>query len=383
MNSNEIQKPRIALMTYSIDGRMAKGTAIVARKSVDEIIKHKDEFDITFIHFDKTEDPIYTHGIREVIFPRFKWNVLNRRFFRMMYYFLSTKDRYDVVHWFQARLYPFFWLAPAKYIIASLHGAGDWDKNAPFDMMRHVFNWSARLCNKKIRYALAGSEYAKNDIVKYYKIAPERVVVIHNGAEAMYYPRPAEEIVAVKKKYNLPERFVMNVARLNHNKNAFTVIRAFVKYLKDSGDMETQFVNIGAKGVEEVAVKEFIEQSGYKDRITLVGYVEIEDLAAFYCSSQGLVFPLLFEGFGLPIIEAMKCGTPAVISETSFPEITNNESILVNPYSEEDIAHAIKELLTNTARKESMIKNGLALSAKFTWEELGRQTMDLYKGLMK
>lgn len=376
-------KPKIALMTYAIDGRMAKGTAIVARKNVEELTKYKDQFDLTFIHFDKIEDPIYTHGIREVIFPTFKWKIFNRRFFRMMYYFFTTKDQYDIVHWFQARLYPFFWLAPTKHIIASLHGAGDWDKNAPFDMMRHVFNWSARLFNKKIRYALAGSQYAKNDIIKHYNIADERVLVVHYGAEAMYYPRPQEEITILRQKYNLPDKFVMNVARLNHNKNAFTVIRSFVKYLKDSGDTETCFVNIGAKGVEEEQVKAFIENSGYKDRITLVGYVETEDLAGFYCSSLGLVFPLLFEGFGLPIIEAMKCGIPTIISKTAYPEITTTEAILVDPYSEAEIASAIVLMLTDSTKRDSLIENGKRFAAPFTWEEMGRNLVKIYNGLLK
>lgn len=379
---NNPRKPRVALMTYAVDGRKAKGTAIVARKSVESLIRHADEFDITFIHFDKTEDPIYAHGIKEVILPRFRFNVFNRRFFRMLYYFITTKDRYDIVHWYQARLYPFFWLAPTRHIMASLHGAGDWDPSAPFDMMRHVFNWSARLFNKKITYALAGSEYAKKDIIKYYKIDADRVKVVHYGAEDRYYPRTEEEIIAVKKRYNLPERFVMNIARLNHNKNAFTVIRSFVKYLKDSGDAETNFVNIGAVGVEEIQVREFIAQSGYQDRIMLVDYVEIEDLPAFYCSSQGLVFPLLFEGFGLPIIEAMKCGVATIISETAFPEITNNEATLVDPYSEQAIASAIDVLLHNTERKNMLIKNGLTFSKDYTWEEMGNNIMRLYRSLM-
>ena len=134
-----MNKLKVALMTYSIDGRKAKGTAIVARKCAEALIGAKDNIELTFIHYENSNDPIYSYGVREVIFPEFRWRFLNRRSLRQIYYFLTTKDRFDIIHWFQPRLYPFFWFAPAKYLVVTLNGAGDIAGVNHFDFMRQGF----------------------------------------------------------------------------------------------------------------------------------------------------------------------------------------------------------------------------------------------------
>ena len=173
------EKIRVGLMTYAIDGRKAKGTAVVARKSVEALLRARDRFDLTFLHFEKSDDWVYQHGVREVIFPTFRWRIFNHRFFRMTYYFLSTRDRYDIIEWFQSRLYPLFWLAPTRYIVAALHGAGDLSPDGRFILSRSIFNWTLKLFNKKVSIAIAGSEYAKKDIVEKYGFDPSPVVPIN------------------------------------------------------------------------------------------------------------------------------------------------------------------------------------------------------------
>jgi len=369
-------------MTYAIDGRRAKGTAIVARKCVEALLERRDEFDLTFIHYEKSDDPIYSHGVREVIFPSPVIPFLNFRSLRQIYYFLTTKDRYDIVHWFQARVYPLFWLVPAKQIVVTVHGAGDFTPDNRILLSRSVFNWTLKLFNKKVDAAIGGSEFAKNDIVEKYGFSPDRVHVVNNGVESYFEPATAETIAAVKKKYALPDLFFLNVARLEHVKNAFRTMRAFEKFAREAPQSDIHFVNVGNKGLEEPLVNAFLKKSPFRDRMHLVGYIEENDLPAVYSAAYALVFPLMNEGFGLPALEAMACKTPVVVSETAFPEIQPVEAILVDALSEDSIAKAMQQLVGHPEIREGLIERGYAKAKTLTWEETGRKVIGIYKKLL-
>lgn len=365
-------------MTYAIDGRKAKGTALVARKSVEALISRKEDFDITLIHYEKSDDPIYSQGIREIIFPTFKWKFLNRRFFRQIYYFIMTKDNYDIVHWFQPRVYPFFWLAPARKIMVTVHGAGDITAPGYFNLSRYMFNWTLRLAKKKVDAVIVCSEFAKKEVIDAYGFLESQVYVIYNGAESSFRPASEEKISAVKKKYDLPEKFFLNVSRLNPHKNVPRLIAAFEDFLsKNKSDLH--LVNVGAGGYEKEKVNAIVGRSKYKDRIHLVGYIEEEDLPALYSAAFAFIFPSLNEGFGLPVIESMACGTPVVTSNiTSLPEVSGKAAILVNPFNEKEIAEAMEKVAKDKDLREEMISEGLVNASKFTWEEMGAKLIKLY-----
>jgi glycosyltransferase involved in cell wall biosynthesis len=287
---------------------------------------------------------------------------LNKRFFRTLYYFLTTKDSYDIIQWFQPRVYPFFWCAPATYKVVWIHGAGDMgsENTTTVDVGRSLFNFSLRFWSGNVDAAIAGSAFARNDIIAKYGFPDaSKVKVIHNGVDQMFYPRSGEEVAAVKKKYGLPDRFVMNVARLNPGKNAFRVIKAFDKYATESSDESIHFVNIGSRGSEEHDVKSFVSRSAHKHRMHFVGYVEEQDLPAFYAASLGLVFPLC------------------------RPELDEDSAVLVDATSVEDIARGMHVLITNDALREKLIRNGLRKAALFSWENTGLALCQLYTALVR
>ncbi len=259
-------KPRIGLLTHTIDGRRAAGTALVERKCIEVLLARRDEFELTFIHYEKSDDPIYGRGVREVILPEFRPRFLNRRFFRLMYYFFTTKDKFDIMQWFQSRLYPFFWLAPAEHTVVSPHGAGDWKNEDRFIFSRLVFNWTARLFNKKTSMAIAGSDHAKKDIVEEYGFDEARVTVIHNGAEASYVRVNDAEITAVRRKYGLPEKFFLGVARLIPTKNVIRTIRAFEIFASAGRYPDMHFVHVGSEGSDSPHFERILEASPVKNR---------------------------------------------------------------------------------------------------------------------
>ena len=376
-------KIRVALMVSTIDGRRAKGTAVVARKCVEALLERRDEFDLTFIHYEKSDDPIYRHGVREIIFPRFRWSFLNRRFARFAYYVFSTKDRFDIMQWFQPRLYPLFWLMPTEHIVVTVHGAGDVARGNRFNLMRHVFNWTLILFRRRVAVAIAGSEYARKDIIEHYHFTDAQMRVLHNGAEAAFSRRSPEEIAAVKKKYGLPDAFFLGVGRLIPVKNVLRTLMAFDRFASENPGETISFVHVGAGGSERPAIDAFLAKTRFKDRIVLVEYVEQDDLPALYSGAFALVFPIFNEGFGLPVIEAMACGTPTIISETAAPEMTNDDAILVNAMSEESIANAMKEMLNNPGLRQKLIKNGFACAERYSWKAMQDKLIAIYKELMR
>lgn len=367
---------RVALMTYAIDNRPAKGTAIVARKCVEQLLRMQDRYELTFIHYEKCDDPIYTHGVREIVLPRL-WGPFNRRSLRQILYILTTKDTFDIVQWFQPRLYPLFHHIPADHIVVEVHGTGDLSKAAPFNLSRILYNWIIQRNITSIDRAIISSEFARKDIIAQYGFAREQTVVIHNGVDPAFQPRSSEEISAVRQKYSLPESFFVNIARLNSNKNVLRTLQAYELYVQRTSDLAVAFVNVGSEGTEKKVIQDWLSTSSVRDRVTFLSYVDAEDLPALYSASYALVFPLLHEGFGLPAIEAMACGTPVVVSQTAHPEITSNEAILVDPYDIENIASGMARLLDATYRN-ALGEKGRERAKEYTWEEMGAGLSKLY-----
>lgn len=367
---------RVALMTYAIDNRPAKGTAIVARKCVEQLLRMQDRFELTFIHYEKCDDPIYTHGVREIVLPKLR-GPFNRRSLRQIRYILTTKDKFDIVQWFQPRLYPLFHRMPADRIVVEVHGTGDLSKAAPFNLSRIMYNWILRRNIESVDRAIVSSEFARKDIIAQYGFTSEQTAVIHNGVDPAFQPRSSEEVLAVTKKYALPKQFFVNVARLNSNKNVLRTLQAYELYVKKSGDTETAFVNVGSEGTEKKVILAWLSTSSVRDRITFLSYVDTEDLPALYSASYALVFPLLHEGFGLPAIEAMACGTPVIVSQTAHPEITSDEAVLVDPYDIENIASGMARVSDVSYRNE-LGQKGRQKAKEYTWEEMGAGLSKLY-----
>ena len=367
-------------MTSTIDGRKASGTAIVARKSVEALLKRQDEFELTFIHYEKTDDPIYEHGVREIILPNFWPAFINRRSLRQTWYLLTTKDRFDIFHWFQPRLYPFFWRAPARHLVVHVHST-DILRLDPFNLMVWVYKQTLRFGRKALSLGFSASAQARLDILKDYWFTPDQIVSLPNGAGEQFAPQSVESVALARVKYNLPEKFLMNVARLHITKNAFRTIRAFALYAKEHPESDVHFVNVGARGMQQDKVREFIDSSPYKDRIHLTRFVDDDDFAAFYAASKGLVFPLVNDGFGLPLLEAMASGIPTAVSKRALPEITNDDSILVDPESEQEIADAMHVLLSDEARRSSLIRHGFACAEKYSWRSMQATLLNHYRQL--
>ncbi len=238
--------------------------------------------------------------------------------------------------------------------------------------------------NKKFKYAcqradkiIAISKQSKQDIVDFYKINPNKIDIVYQGCCPVYYKMVGEDKkLAVKKKYNLPAKFILNVGTIEKRKNIFSVIKAIYH-----GKIDYPLVIVGKKTDYLKEINIFIEKKKISNKILFLHDVDFIHLPTIYQMSSLFIYPSIFEGFGIPIIEAINSKIPVITTNTScLPEAGGEHSIYVEPYNIEQIADAIKRVLNNKDVAEKMIQKSYTFVQKFREQNVANQLMKCYLG---
>ena len=226
---------------------------------------------------------------------------------------------------------------------------------------------------------ITDSEFARRDIVTRYSVNPDKVVVIPLAAGAGFHPHESAETTQVLARYGLRPGFLFSLGRLNRRKNLERLLLAHAR-LRASGASDASLV-IGGKpdyGVEEVLRRTRL--SGPGSAVRWMGLIPDDDLPLFYSGAACFVYPSLFEGFGLPVLEAMACGTPVVASNrTALPELAGDAALLIDPESVDELAAAIDRVLNDAALARELGGRGLERSRRYSWAETARQTLAVYR----
>jgi len=223
---------------------------------------------------------------------------------------------------------------------------------------------------------IAVSECTKRDAIRFYSIPEEKITVIYEGVSPRFRPANPEAVRAVREKYGLPERFILYVGTIEPRKNLTTLLEAF-HHLLATRDLRLVFV--GKKGWLYEGFFRRLRELGLEDRVIFTGYVPDEDLPAIYSAADLFVFPSLYEGFGLPVLEAMACGTPVVCSNTSsLPEVAGDAAILVDPTDVRALAGAMERVLTDEHLRAEIYAKGLGRARQFTWAKAAQETLKVY-----
>ena len=216
---------------------------------------------------------------------------------------------------------------------------------------------------------IAVSNNTKADLIKYFHLSEAKIKVIHLGVDNKFKPTINKEILI---KYNLPTDYLLFVGTLEPRKNLERLIQAY-----NSLHITQKLVIVGKKGWD---YKKLLKHKN----IQFTDYVEEKDLPAIYSQAKLFIYPSLYEGFGLPVLEAMACGCPTITSNlSSLPEVAGDAALLINPYSVQDIARAINKLLNNSQLRLELSRKGLIQSKKFTWKQCAAQTYQLYQEVLK
>lgn len=233
---------------------------------------------------------------------------------------------------------------------------------------------------RKAAGIIAVSNNTKKDLIEVCGVSPERITVIHNGVDPEVF-KPMEsgkvrEQLAVK--YNLEPGYILYVGTLEPRKNITTLIKAF-KILKKSRRLPHKLVIAGGKGWLYREIFQAVSELGLEQEVLFTGYISADELPLFYNGAGVFVYPSLYEGFGLPPLEAMACGIPVVTSDSSsLPEVVGDAGIMVNPTEVEALSDAIDRILSDCQLADRLSVQGLQRAQGFTWEQCSRKTMAVY-----
>src|SRR3989338_4287007 len=252
-----------------------------------------------------------------------------------------------------------------------------------FEIYPKFFTYKKRLWHKLIKpkkmcreadLIVSVSENTKNDLINLYQINPEKIKVIYPGLSEIFI-KPIEEnqLKKIKEKYQLPNNFIFYLGNLEPRKNLESLIKAF-ELIKEPINL----VVAGSLAWKYQKIKKYCQKSKKKDRIKFLGYVPAEDKPALYSLAKIFIYPSIYEGFGLPVLETMACGTPVITSaNSSLIEVASDSAILIDPYNINDLVNGINLLLNDEKLQQILRERGIKQAAKFNWSNVAREFLKI------
>jgi|RhiMetdeSRZDD1v2_1073273.scaffolds.fasta_scaffold17907_9 glycosyltransferase involved in cell wall biosynthesis len=227
---------------------------------------------------------------------------------------------------------------------------------------------------------IAVSNVVRRDIMQRFGISEEKIDVIHHGVDSLFKPVVCREMLRqVISRYQLPPKFILFVGNLEPKKNLVRLINAFIELRKNAA-IEHKLVIAGKEGWKYRNIYHVVEREQLHSEVLFTGYVARKDLPAIYSLADLFVLPSLYEGFGLPVLEAMACGTPVLVSgEGALPEVTGNIFPSLDAYNIKDIARKLMLYLSDTALREKVIDYGLRRAREFSWDNAAAKTLMTYR----
>ncbi len=239
--------------------------------------------------------------------------------------------------------------------------------------------------NSRPDMVVCDSLQTKKDVIKYFHVPEEKLTVIYLGVDNIF----KEEIdlnfrKRVLEKYGLTDKYLLCVASIEPRKNFLRIINAFSEFIKKEEYKRYSLICVGGRGWKNTEIYSQVKKGGLKNKIKFLGFVQESELAVIYKQAEIFLYPSLYEGFGLPVLEAMACQTPVITSNiSSLPEIAGNAAIMVNPCSEKQIYEVIIYLVGDENKRKQLINMGLENIKKFSWENTAKQTLSIYQQIYK
>jgi len=368
---------KVAIVSSFMDGRRT-GVGNYTFNLVKGLQKIGKGKDLILVHFGKTPEEAYKKS-KEVVVKKLPSKLTE------MLSLPSTLHRMscDVVHFpaftgSQVRAYS----AATVPIVLTVH-----DLTPILFPEAHptksslLWGKAFRNCVKYVSRWIAVSENTKNDLISLFDINPETVAVVPEAANEIFKPTNEKEQFQkyIFENYGVEIPFMLYVGTLEPRKNIPSLLKAF-SIIRKHG-YSHKLVLVGGKGWKYSEIFSAINELSLTDQIVIPGYVPDEDLVYFYNLADLFVYPSLYEGFGLPPLEAMSCGTPVITSnKSSLPEVVGDAALLVDPLDVRALAGAIESVLANKELRAELSERGLKRAKFFSWEKTAEQTWSIYAG---
>ena len=233
-------------------------------------------------------------------------------------------------------------------------------------------------------HVIADSSFTKKELISLLGVNQKKIDVVHLGVTPNFNPRNNERLAARLKEYELePDGYILSVGTIEPRKNISRLIRAY-ELLPDPVRSRYPLVIVGIRGWKDKDISNLMEKLARKGELRILGYIPDSKLPFVYAGASLFVYPSVYEGFGLPPLEAMACGVPVVVSnKTSLPEITETAGVLIDPYDVESLSLTVQSLLNDKAKREQMTISGIQQAKKFTWDACAERTLSVYKKVIE
>lgn len=245
--------------------------------------------------------------------------------------------------------------------------------------------WAVTSAIKKGADFLVPSETTKNDLLKFYQVAAERVHLVYHGFDYQNFQKDLSHWPELCAKYQISEKYFVTVGRVETKKNNLNMIKAFELFKKETGDQDSQLVFLmGKPGFGYEQIKAAADASLYKDDIKFLGYLSRSELRTILSGGRVFLFPSLYEGFGFPILEAMAVNIPLITSNYgAMAEIAGDGALLVDPLNVSELAMAMKNLMSDEELRQSLLAKANLILPRFTWEKAAELTMKAFLKIME
>lgn len=234
---------------------------------------------------------------------------------------------------------------------------------------------------KTAAHIITGSEFSRQDIIDTYKVSPSRITVTPEAAPAVFAPANQAEIERVRRAYGIDDEYILAVGSIQPRKNLVRLMAAYSHLRRRSPQAKLpRLVLVGKCAWLYNETLRSIDELELQKSVTLTGYVPESDLPGLYSGALCFVYPSYFEGFGLPPLEAMKCGAAVIVgNKTSLPEVVGDAAVLVDPFDVSAIGSAIESVITDSSLRASLQAKGLERAKLFDWRETARKTLAIYE----
>ena len=357
---------RIAVNTRSLLSGKLEGIGWFTHETLRRIVKAHPEHEFLFF-FDRPFDQrfIYADNVQGIsLWPPTRHPLLYKMWFGRMLPDALKK------HGAEAFISPDGFLPLTSSIpqLAVIHDLNF--EHHPEDMPKAYAKYYRTyfpLFARKASRIVTVSEFSKGDIVQQYGIDPALIDVAHNGVGDIYAPLTDDEKLSARRTHTGGKPYFICVGSLNPRKNIARLLLAFDRFAEKHPD--AVLLIVGARMWWDKRMKSAWADVRAKDRVIFAGRLQQQALREALGAAQALVYASYFEGFGIPVVEAMKCGVPVIAAKaTSLPEVAGDAALYCDPFSVEDIARAMDELWDNAALRDALAKNGIQRAARFTWD---------------
>lgn len=240
-----------------------------------------------------------------------------------------------------------------------------------------------RMSVQRASHLIAISSSTARDLGKFFAVPATKISVIFPGVDIAYHPiRDISTLSDFRRRRNLPEKFILFVGTLEPRKNLLTLLKAYAKF-KHQTKADHKLVLAGSPGWLYQPIFAAVEELGLRDDVLFPGFIPEDELPLWYNVANAFVYPSLYEGFGLPPLEAMACGTPVIVSNTSsLPEVVGDAALLVDPYSPDAWAAALSKVCNNGHLRDNLATRGPERAQTFSWTRMARETIQVYRAVL-